>query len=73
MAIPRTVTLPVKVEVELATGMADAIRQIVRDEVANIAQSAAELEEDCGVDDCRIADTLATLAIEARAIWDESP
>jgi len=68
MAVVGTVT----VNVEVGEDLEAAIRQIIRDEVANVAQSAAELEDDCGVDDCRISDTLATLAIEARAIWDES-
>jgi len=68
VAIPRTVTLPVKVEVELTTGMEEAIRRIVRDEVAAIAQSAADLEEDCSADGCQIASVLFTLAMEARAM-----
>lgn len=60
------------VNVEVGDDLEAAIRQIVRDEVADIAQSAADLEADCSVDGCRISPTLATLALEARAIRDES-
>jgi len=62
----------VTVNVEVGDDLEAAIRQIVRDEIAAIAQSAADLEANCSVHDCQIEGVLSTLAMEARALWDES-
>lgn len=63
MAAVGTVT----VNVEVGEDLEAAIRRIVRDEVAEIAQDASDREAHCTIDGCYVATTLGFLASEARA------